>query len=254
MLKYRVIPVLLLENGRLIKTRQFQFYKDTGDPMNTVRIFDAQDADELIFLDISATVEGRDQYLELINKSARECFIPLTVGGGIKSTKDAVQVFKNGADRACICSAALKNPNLIDEMAKEFGQANIVVCIDAKKDKTGQYKAAFDRATHLSDKDPVSWAGEASQRGAGEIMLHFTDRDGMMADGYDIELLKKVTDKIKTPVIACGGVGGLEHFSDGILKGGARAVAAASIFHFTDQSPIRVHNYLHGKSIPVCVT
>lgn len=253
MLKVRLIPVLLLKEGRMIKTVKFSSYRDVGDPLRTVRVYDAQGADELIFLDISATVEGRRLLLNIVAQSARECFIPLTVGGGIRTVEDAQRVFRSGADRVCISTAAVETPELINEITRLFGGANLVVCIDAKLNKNGQYRVSNYRATRITELEPVKWAQEVASRGAGEILLHFVDRDGTMEPGYDLDLLSDISKSIKIPVIACGGVGNLQHLVDGIRIGGASAVAAASIFHFTDQSPIKAHSYMHGAGIPVCL-
>jgi imidazole glycerol-phosphate synthase subunit HisF len=252
MLKVRVVPVLLLKEGRMIKTKQFSFYRDTGDPMLTVRVYDAQGADELVLLDISASVEGRTQWLDLISQSARECFIPITVGGGIRSVEDARRAFSAGADRVSVSTAAVENPGLINELAETFGRANTVICIDARKEESGRYCVSTHSGRNMASLEVLSWARETADRGAGEILLHFVDRDGMM-NGYDLPLLEEVVRSVPVPVMALGGVGTLQDLADGILIGKASAVAAASIFHFTDQSPIKAHSYLHDKGIPVCL-
>jgi cyclase len=237
----------------MIKTIRFSAYRDVGDPLRTVRVYDAQGADELVFLDISATVEGRGHLLDIVSASARECFIPLTVGGGIRTVDDARQLFQVGADRVSISTAAVENPDLIDEMAAYFGRANLVVCVDAKLDDKGRYGVSTHSGTVFMKRDPVDWAIEAARRGAGEILLHFVDRDGMMDSGYDLDLLSKVSRSVSIPVMACGGVGTLQHLVDGVMQGGASAVAAASIFHFTDQSPIKAHSFMHDAGISVCL-
>ena len=254
MLKVRVIPSLLLKEGRMIKTVKFSSYRDVGDPLYTVRVYDAQGADEIIFLDISATLEGRNQLLEIISRSAQECFIPLTVGGGIRSREDAQKIFKAGADRICVNSAAVERPDLINEISKDFGRANLVICIDARLDPAGKYVVSTHSGTRLTSLDPLDWAHDAVERGAGEIMLHFVDRDGTMGDGYDLDLLSKISGAVPVPVIACGGVGNLKHLVDGVNIGGASAVSAASIFHFTDQSPIKAHTYMYNAGLPVCMS
>jgi len=179
--------------------------------------------------------------------------MPLTVGGGIKTVEDASRLFAAGADRVSISSAAIENPDLINQLAAMFGQANIVVCIDVRRNNTGSYVVSSHRGTKLFPDDPVNWALEAARRGAGEILLHFVDRDGTMERGYDLDLLSQVSQAVPVPVIACGGVGNLQHLVDGVKIGGASAVAAASIFHFTDQSPIKAHSYMDGAEIPVCL-
>ena len=253
MLRIRVIPVLLLKDGRMVKTVRFSSYRDVGDTLRTVRVYDAQGADELIFLDISATDEGRNQLLDIISASARECFIPLTVGGGIRSLDDAKKVFAVGADRVSVSTAVVETPSFVNELASTFGRANIVICIDVKLDDNGVYCVSSHRATKLTQMDPVEWACEVAERGAGEILLHFVDRDGTMEHGYDLEILSRITQAVSIPVIACGGVGNLKHLVDGVKVGGASAVAAASIFHFTDQSPINAHGYMKGAGLPVCM-
>lgn len=253
MLRIRLIPVLLFKEGRMIKTIKFTSFRDVGDPLRTVRVYDAQGADELIFLDISATVDGRKHLLDIISASARECFIPITVGGGIQSVDDARKVFNAGADRVSISTAAVENPELINNLAENFGRANLVVCIDVKLDRDNNYGVSTHSATRVMSLDPVEWAQEMAQRGAGEILLHFVDRDGTMESGYDLELLLKITSAVSIPVIACGGVGNLQHLVDGVKIGGASAVAAASIFHFTDQSPIKAHSYMSGAGLTVCI-
>ena len=252
MLKVRVVPVLLLKEGRMIKTKQFKFYKDTGDPMLTVRVYDAQGADELVILDISASVEGRKQWVDIISRSAKECFIPITVGGGIRSVEDARRAFSAGADRVSVCTAAVETPDLISELAETFGRANIVVCIDAKLDKNGKNRISSHSGRKIDFRRVVPWAKEVADRGAGEILLHFVDRDGMM-QGYDLDLCAQVSRSVSIPVMALGGVGRLQDFVDGVKTGGASGVAAASVFHFTDQSPIKAHSYMHGAGIPVCL-
>jgi cyclase len=252
MLKVRVVPVLLLKEGRMIKTKRFRFYKDTGDPLKTVKVYDAQGADELVILDISATVEGRNQWLDLITESAKQCFIPITVGGGIKTVEGARRAFMAGADRITVSTHAVEDPEFINRLADSFGRANVVVCIDAKRDGRGVYKVTTHSATRFTDKSVIPWAIEAAGRGAGEILLHFTDHDGMMT-GYDLALLKAVADAVDVPVMALGGVGTLQDLVDGVIRGHASAVAAASIFHFTDQSPIKAHTYMNDKGIPVCL-
>lgn len=233
----------------MIKTKRFEFYRDTGDPRRTVRVYDAQGADELVLLDISATVEGRGQWRELISQSARECFIPITVGGGIRTVSDARQAFESGADRISVSSMAIEHPEFINELAENFGRANVVVCIDAKRDRAGEYRVSSRSAGNLTERRPEEWAVEAAARGAGELLLHFVDNDGMMS-GYDLDLLSRVCAAGRVPVMALGGVGRLQDFVDGV-RGGASAVAAGSIFHFTDQSPIKVHSYMHDRGIPV---
>lgn len=251
MLKVRLVPVLLLKDGRMIKTRQFGDYRDTGDPMTTVRVYDAQGADELLILDISASLEGREQWLDIISKSAAECFIPITVGGGIRSVQDARAAFAAGADRVSVSSAVVERPELVGELAEVFGEANIVVCVDVKLDEKGQRCVSSQSGRKIITRDPVKWAEEMAERGAGEILFHFVDRDGMMT-GYDLDLLVEARKRLNIPIMACGGVGKLHDVVDGVKIGGVSAVAVGSLFHFTDQSPIKVHAYMQEKGVAVC--
>lgn len=251
MLKVRVVPVLLLKEGRMIKTKQFRFYRDTGDPMRTVRVYDAQGADELAILDISASVEGRNQWLDIISQSAKECFIPITVGGGIRSVEDARRAFCAGADRVSVSTAVVERADLINELAETFGRANLVVCIDARLDKNGKYRVSSHSGRNVTFRGVIPWTKEVCERGVGEILLHFVDRDGMM-NGYDLDLLASVVESVSIPVMALGGVGTLQDLVDGVIKGKASAVAAASIFHFTDQSPIKAHSYMAGAGLWMC--
>lgn len=236
----------------MIKTKRFQFFKDTGDPMRCVRVYDAQGADELIILDISATSEGRTQWLDIIETCARECFIPLTVGGGIRNVEDARRAFASGADRISVCTEAIKNPAFLSDLSQEFGRANIVCCVDVRLNAEGQFEATSHGGSVFSGRDPVDWSVRAFELGAGEILLHSVERDGMMT-GYDLELLKRVAEAVECPVMILGGAGTLDDLERAVTFGKASAVAAASIFHFTDQSPIKAHSHLRGKGIPVCL-
>ena len=215
-------------------------------------MYDAQGADEIVLLDISATVEGRKQLVDIISQSARQCFIPITVGGGIASLEDARLAFSSGADRVCVSTAAVEEIGFVRELAQTFGRANIVVCIDAKLDEKGIYRVSSHRAGNLTEMEILPWVDLVAENGAGEILLHFVDRDGMM-NGYDLDLLKQVCERSPVPVMALGGVGRLKDFEDGIRIGKAASVAGASIYHFTDQSPVKVHSYLHNCGIPVCL-
>ena len=192
------------------------------------------------------------QWLDLISESAKQCFIPITVGGGIRTVEDARKAFSFGADRISISTAAVEEPDIINNLAQNFGRANIVVCIDAKLDRQKNYRVSTHSGQKLTFHHVVPWAQEIAERGAGEILLHFVDRDGMM-NGYDLDLLTKVADTACVPVMALGGVGTLQDLVDGVIVGKASAVCAASIFHFTDQSPIKAHSYMHNKGVPVCL-
>ncbi len=249
MLKKRLIPVLLLKNGRMVKTIQFDKLRDVGNPVTAAKIYDAQTADELVFLDILASLEERKILLDIIERVTEECFMPLTVGGGVKTIEDIKMLLNTGADKVSINSAAVENPELIKEASQRFGRANIVVSIDYKK-VNGKNKVFTHGGKKETELDPVKWAIESENLGAGEILLNCIDRDGMM-NGYDIETIKKVSDSVKIPVIACGGCGNLQDFIDVIRVGNASAVAAGSIFHFTDQSPIKARRFMKVAGLDV---
>lgn len=245
MLKHRIIPTLLLKDGRMVKSRQYANYRDVGNPVTAAKIYDAQRADELIFLDISASGEGRKILFDVIREVSSECFMPLGVGGGIRSIEDIRMLLKNGADKVILNTAAFEIPGLVRNAALMFGSSTIVASIDIKNNR------AHTRAgTMATDFDPVSAAVFMEKEGAGEIFLSNIDRDGMM-NGYDLGLIRSVVDAVSLPVIASGGAGSLEDLKRGIAEGHASAVAAASIFHFTDQSPIKARKYLADAGVAV---
>ncbi len=230
----RLIPCLDVDDGRVVKGTNFVDIRDAGDPVALAARYDAEGADELIFLDITASHEDRDTIVALARRTADEVFIPFTIGGGIRSVADAQAVLDAGADKVAVNSAALARPELIDELAEVFGAQCVVVAIDARAvPGSGSlwdvYVAGGRR--RVEDRDAVGWAAEAAERGAGEIMLTSMDRDGT-SDGFDLELTRAVSDEIPIPVIASGGVGELTHLAEGITEGGADAVLAASIFHY----------------------
>jgi cyclase len=257
MLKYRIIPTLLLKDGRMVKSRQFGDYRDVGDPVTAARVYDAQRADELMFLDISASQEGRGVLFDIIKQVSAECFMPLGVGGGIRSIEDIRALLKASADKVVINTAAYEIPGFIREAAGFFGSSTIVVSIDVRDTpllsspiRGGRRGMVYIRGGIVdTGEDPIHYAKKMEQEGAGEIMLTSIDRDGMM-NGYDIDLIRSVADAVSIPLIASGGVGSLEDLKKGIEEG-ASAVAAASIFHFTDQSPIKARKYLFDRGIPV---
>lgn len=250
MLKVRLIPTILLKDGRMIKTRQFGEYRDVGNPRTVAKVYDAQRADELIFLDITATIENRHYVIDIVSAVAQECFMPLTVGGGIRDIGEAREVLTHGADKVAINTAAIERPVFITELAKKFGVSTVVVSIDYKKNHEGKQEVFTHRGSKPTGLDPVAWAKEAENLGAGEILLTCIDREGMM-NGYDLDTLKKVTSVVQIPVIASGGVGTIQDLVDGILIGGASAVSAASIFHFTDQSIFKAHSHMKEKGLSV---
>lgn len=248
MLKNRIIPILLLKDGRMIKTIQFDKFRDVGDPVTTARVYNAQRADELMFLDISASSEERKILLSIVRESAEECFMPLSVGGGIRTLEDIRLLLQNGADKVVINTAAFEKQDFVREAAEKFGSSTIIVSIDVKKNANGKYEVYICGGKKSTGLDPVDWAKEVEMQGAGEIMVTSVDREGTMK-GLDLELIKSVSNAVSVPVIASGGVGSLDDYQFGFEKGGASAVAAGSIFHFTDQNPIMTRNYLcHHKA------
>lgn len=230
MLRTRVIPCLLLQRKGLVKTVQFQKPKYVGDPINAVRIFNDKEVDELTFLDITATVENYPPQFDLIHDIATECFMPFGYGGGIRDIETAGKLLKLGSEKVVFNSAAT-NLDLITEAADVFGSQSVIVSIDVKHSRLSKYKVYIHSGTRNTGLNPVQFAREVETAGAGEIFLNSIDRDGTM-DGYDIPLLKSVTDVVSIPVVACGGAGSLGHFKEAITEGGASAVAAGSMFVF----------------------
>lgn len=231
MLKTRVIPCLLLRDRGLVKTVRFSDPTYLGDPINAVKIFNDKEVDELIFLDIKATLENREPPFKLISEIASECFMPLCYGGGIKSLKDIQSILNLGVEKVSVNSYAVENPHFVRESADLVGRQSIVVSLDVKKHLSGQYEIFTYGGKKLTGLNPVQFAIEMEEMGAGEILLNSIDRDGTMA-GYDLELIKSVTKSVSIPVIACGGAGKLEDFTDAVKRGGASAVAAGSLFVF----------------------
>ena len=250
MLKVRLIPTLLLKDGRMIKTKQFGAYRDVGNPRTVAKVYYAQKADELIFLDITATQEKRHLLLDIITAVAEECFMPLTVGGGIRTIENARELLSKGADKIAINTAAVERQAFIAELAEAFGVSTVVVSIDFKKNAEGKNEVFVERGTKSTGLDPVMWAKEAERQGAGEILLTSIDREGTMT-GYDIDMIRAVADVVSIPVIAHGGVGTIQDLVDGIVLGHASAVSAASLFHFTDQSVFKAHSHMREAGLPV---
>jgi cyclase len=245
----RIIPCLDVDDGRVVKGVNFVDIRDAGDPVKQARFYDEAGADELVFLDITATHEGRGIMHEVVRRTADQVFIPLTVGGGLRSVDDMRAMLHAGADKVAINSAAVKNPDLITEGAEAFGAQCIVVAIDAKRvdDGWGVFVHGGRKPTGL---DAVEWAVEAEQRGAGELLVTSMDRDGTK-DGYDVELLRTISRRVRIPVIASGGAGNLEHLRDGLVEGEADAVLAASIFHFREYAVDDAKQFLHDAGLPV---
>ncbi|HJN60977.1 MAG TPA: imidazole glycerol phosphate synthase subunit HisF [Alphaproteobacteria bacterium] len=235
MLKMRIIPCLDVHDGRVVKGVNFVDLVDAGDPVEQARIYDAQGADELCFLDITATHEGRESMYEVIRRTAEMCFMPLTVGGGVRSTEDVRKLLLAGADKVSINTAAVKRPEFVGEAAEKFGRQCIVVAIDAKESGPGRFEIFTHGGREPTGIEAIVWARRMTELGAGEILLTSMDRDGTKL-GFDIELTRAVADAVGVPVIASGGVGVLDHLVAGITEGHATAVLAASIFHFGEHS------------------
>jgi len=227
----RVIPCLDVDAGRVVKGTNFVGLRDAGDPVELAERYDAEGADELVFLDITASHEKRETIVELARRTADNVFIPFTIGGGIRSVADAQAVLDAGADKASVNSSALARPELISDLTAVFGSQCVVVAIDAKREGNGWGVYVNGGRTAVEGREAVAWAAEAAKRGAGEILLTSMDRDGT-SDGYDLELTRAVADAVSVPVIASGGAGELEHLVEGVAEGHAEAVLCASIFHY----------------------
>jgi cyclase len=231
MLKTRVIPCLLLKGQGLVKTVKFKYPTYVGDPINAIKIFNEKEADELILLDITATIEDRRPPFELILNIASECFMPLCYGGGIRSLEDIRKIFSIGVEKVAVNTYAVENPQFIQRAADSFGSQSIVAAMDVKKTLVGDYKVCTHSGTKTTDVDPVTHAVQMAAMGCGEIFLNSVDRDGTLS-GYDIDLIRKVVEAVSIPVITSGGAGSLADFADAVNNGGASAVAAGSLFVF----------------------
>jgi cyclase len=250
MLKVRIIPTLLWKELGLVKGVGFDSWRRIGTVMPAVKVYNTRQVDELMLLDITATGEGRDPDYETIEEIAAECFVPLTVGGGIRNIEQIRQLLRAGADKVCINSAAFDSPDLIAEAAGKFGTQCIVVSIDAIRRPSGGYECVTLSGKCSKNIEPAVWAKKMEDFGAGEILLTSVELDGTM-QGYDLDMIKSVTDIVRIPVIASGGAGNYQHMYEAITRGNASAVAAASIFHFTEQTPLEAKKYLAEKAIPV---
>ena len=231
MLSVRIIPCLDVHAGRVVKGVNFVNLVDAGDPVEQAKAYEKQGADELVFLDITASSDKRAIMLDVVERTASQCFMPLTVGGGLRTVEDIRKMLNAGADKVSLNTAAILNPDLVSEASAKFGNQCIVIAIDAKKESDGKWNVYTHGGRNRTELDAVEWAKEVERRGAGEILLTSMDADGTK-DGYDIALTKAVSDAVSIPVIASGGAGKLEHMVDVVKNGGANAVLAASIFHF----------------------
>ncbi|MBC7223447.1 MAG: imidazole glycerol phosphate synthase subunit HisF [Anaerolineae bacterium] len=252
MLAKRIIPCLDVKDGRVVKGVRFLNLRDAGDPMESARFYDQEGADELVFLDITASHEGRDIMRAVVERTAEQVFIPFTVGGGLRTLEDIAAMLRAGADKVSVNTAAVQNPNLIAEGAKRFGSQCIVVAIDAKG--RARTPSGWEVYTHggrtPTGMDAVAWARQAVDLGAGEILLTSMDTDGTR-QGYDLPLLRAVTQAVSVPVIASGGAGCLEHFYEALTEGGADAALAASLFHYRELSIRQVKAYLAERNVRV---
>ena len=247
----RIITCLDVKDGRVVKGVQFLGLRDAGDPVECAKAYDAEGADELVFLDITATSDARKTVVELARKVAEQVFIPFTVGGGIRTVEDFREVLREGADKISINSAALNRPELITKAADKFGNQCVVVAIDAKKRSDGNGWTVYKNGGRIDlGIDAVEWAMEAEKRGAGEILLTSMDCDGEK-NGYDLALTKAISQNVKIPVIASGGAGTPRDFYDALTEGGAEAALAASLFHYKELSIREVKEYLKGRGISV---
>ena len=246
----RIIPCLDVKNGRVVKGINFINLVDAGDPAEQAKFYSENGADEICFLDITASNENRDTLLDIVKKTSENCFVPLTVGGGVRNINDISNLLKSGADKVSINTAAVINKNIIEESSKNFGSQCIVIAIDAKKISENKWEIYTNGGRDPTGIDAEDYAKQVEQLGAGEILLTSMDRDGTKK-GYDLELTKRISSHVNIPVIASGGVGKLEHLYEGFKTGNASAALAASIFHFGEFSIEDVKKYLDSKGIPV---
>jgi cyclase len=252
-LKVRVIPTLLHKGFGLVKGVRFDARRAVGSPMQAVKVYNLRNVDELVFLDVTATAEQRGPDLELIDELADECFMPLAVGGGVRSVDDVRDLLAVGADKVVIGTAALEQPDVVREASARFGAQCVVVSIDTKaRAVDGVAEVWTGSATANTHRDPVDVAREMEALGAGELLVQSIDRDGVM-EGYDVDTVRRVSEAVSVPVIASGGAGTFEHMRAVLDDGGASAVAAASMFHFTEQTPMEAKQFLAGHGVPVRV-
>ena len=249
MLKKRIIPVLLLKDKRMVKGKKFKDFKDTGEPKTAVRIYSAQDADELVFLDIDNNSSSLGNLIEIVKQASEECFMPLAAGGGISDINQARELLKAGADKIVVNTSCVKNPSLIKEISEEFGEQCVIGSIDYKI--SNNLREVWIKSGKLNTNlDPLEHGKNLIKLGAGEILLNSIDRDGMM-EGYDLEYADKVSREINVPLIVCGGAGNYMHLADLLNNTSISAAACASLFHFGDNNPIRARSYLKNLDIPM---
>ena len=250
MLTVRIIPCLDVKDGRVVKGVNFLDLIDAGDPVEQAKIYDKEGADELTFLDITASSENRDTILDVVSRTAEQCFMPLTVGGGVRSEKDIRNLLLAGADKVSINTAAVQRPLFVQEAANKFGSQCIVVAIDAKRVDSGDFQVFTHGGRIATGINAVEWAKQMVDYGAGEILLTSMDRDGTKK-GFDIPLTKLIASSISVPLVASGGVGSIDHFSEGVIEGGASAVLAASVFHFGQVRISDVKANMLGLGLPI---
>ena len=254
MLKTRIIPCLDVKDGRVVKGTNFMNLRDAGDPVEIAKIYNDRGADELCFLDIAASQENRATTYDIVKKTAEKCFMPLTVGGGVREVYEVEKLLNHGADKVSFNSAAISNPQLISVAANKFGSQCIVVAIDAKfSTRMNNWEVFTHGGTRPTGKKVTEFVKTMEEHGAGEILLTSMDKDGVK-DGYDIKLLKAVTQLVSIPVIASGGAGKVEHFLDAVIDGGASALLAASVFHFNEISISEVKEFLNKSNVPMRMT
>jgi len=250
MLKTRIIPCLDVKDGRVVKGVNFVGLRDAGDPVEQARIYDAAGADELCFLDITASSDNRDTIFDVVARTAEQCFMPLTVGGGVRSTDDVRALLQAGADKVSIMTAAVKDRSLVNRAAEKFGEQCIVVAVDAKETAPGKWEIFTHGGREPTGLDAVAYAEEVASLGAGEILLTSMDRDGTKT-GFNLPLTRAIADAVPIPVVASGGVGTLDHLVEGVIEGHASAVLAASIFHFGEYSIAEAKAHMAAAGIAV---
>jgi imidazole glycerol-phosphate synthase subunit HisF len=249
-LKVRIIPCLDVHDGRVVKGVQFVDLRDAGDPVEQARVYDAAGADELTFLDITASHENRDTILDVVARTAEQCFMPLTVGGGVRQVEDIRRLLLAGADKVAINSAAVARPAFVREAAEKYGDQCIVVSIDARQTMPGKWEVFTHGGRKGTGLDAIDWARRMAESGAGEILITSMDRDGTKS-GFDLALIRAVSEAVPVPVVASGGVGTLDHLVEGVVKGGASAVLAASIFHFGEFTIAQAKERLAEAGVPI---